>query len=194
MSERAACLCVLALTLGGCSHSHSERNAPGLIEVQKPPLEISKRGAERPGDPGEAMFALNGGLFAGGGLEIGGQLTGAVSTGLEVTLNAGERESSHFEDDFVIYPTDGVGANLGVELISLDGLDLGPIYLEGQYYKELAGIAGGWVVDVGEARHGPQVTVFWLNVFGRVTHTFGGETAVILGLMGKASMVWVVSR
>src|SRR5690606_41771660 len=66
----------------------------------------------RPADPGERMLTVNPGVFWGAGPQTA-EPHGFGELGAEVTINLGENDRSHYEDDFFVYPQRGVGASLG---------------------------------------------------------------------------------
>ena len=76
--RRAAWLFVALST--GCVHSHFQRDAPGHVDLSKPPTNPESRTVESPRDPGEKMIVTSVGPFAGLGVESGSGDTSFAST------------------------------------------------------------------------------------------------------------------
>jgi hypothetical protein len=189
------------VALCGCGTTHLRPNAPGNIDVRKPPVDIATRGVEEPGDPGEDWLMLTYGLLAGGGATVregaGDASGGALS--LELSLHYGESRGSHVVDDDLFPPhaSDEVAVNLGYQAIAPDGsadlTALRPFYLEAQY-MDVGWIAAGWQVDFERGRHGPQLTGGLGPLYARLVHLFGAETQFEAGIVIKGWHSWVWSR
>ena len=189
---------VLLLAAGsGCiKHYHLEQNAPGFSDVKEPPTRKTKR-VEKPRDPGEHMFVINAGAFAGGGLAAFGTpsgLRGAYGIGPEVSFAYGAMKRSHSEDDFVIFPRPAYGLNLGWTMLAYSGTGLGPFYAELQYSDEVFGIAAGYAYDRNDAQHGPQITSSLGPLYMRGTYLSTNGFDLQVGLVIKGGLLWVWSR
>lgn len=188
---------VLFLAAQGCvKHYHLEKNAPGLVDAKEPPARKTKK-PEKPRDPGEQMFVVNVGGFAGGGLAAFGNpsgLRGAYGIGPEVSLVYGAMKRSHSEDDFVIFPRPAYGLNLGWTMLTYAGTALGPFYGELQYSDEVLGLAAGWAYDQNDRLHGPQVTSSIGPVYMRGTYLGSNGFDLQIGLVIKGGLLWVWSR
>lgn len=198
MNPRLLIVVLAAFVFGqGCiKHYHLEHNAPGIIEVEKPPARKIHQ-VERPRDPGERMVAVSFGGFAGAGLAAFGTPSGvrfAYGAGPELSVVYGENARSHAEDDFVIFPRPAYGLNLGWTMLSEVGTGLGPVYGELQYSDEVLGIAAGWAYDVNDHWHGPQLTSSLGPLYLRATYLTTNGFDVQLGLDLKASLLWIWSR
>ncbi|HJZ86209.1 MAG TPA: hypothetical protein VKN99_13610 [Polyangia bacterium] len=189
---------LLAAMAGGCVHWHLEHNAPGLIDVHKPPEHIAEPQPEDPEDPGERMLVLSGGGLVGGGWGAGGAAgnRSVASAGGEISLLVGSTPFSHREDNFFVYPLTALGLNLGWTLYDSDGTGLGPLYAELQLQDlpHLTGLAAGWAVDPDDRVHGPQATGSFGPVYVRFNYLFDRGSALTVGLVIKAPLVWVWSR
>jgi hypothetical protein len=192
--KRAAWLFVALST--GCVHSHFQRDAPGHVDLSKPPTNPESRTVESPRDPGERMIVTSVGPFAGLGVDSGDG-SFASTLGAEASVHYGTTDSSHAEDDFLVYPQRAVGLNVGGNLLTrVNGNGRGPSrgYAELQLFEIPFGIAGGWAWDPGLSKNGPQATAFMGPWYLRSTTLLGGSTDVELGIVIKLPAVWVWSR
>lgn len=187
----------LSVLATGCAamRFHRDRNAPGHIDVATPGPDT---GLERPRDPGENMIAVNPGvLAAAGGRGSDPHFVSELS--VEVAVNVGTSERSHFEDDFIIHPHQGIGGVIGWSLLRGLGAsdadyDLGPVYVEVQLFRPLHGAGVGYAVDPARSDHGPQVNAFAGPLFVRGRYLFDGGVELQIGLQLKLPIVWVWSR
>ncbi len=197
-------LIVVAFGVHGCAPTHLRSNAPGHIDVRKPPQRIAERTVERPVDPGEHRLALTFGALTGGGFTLRegeGDDGGGFALSLEVSAHYRQAPRSHHDDSIMLvpeyYPLDAIGVNLGYQAIAPSGdIDLGvvrPFYLELQY-SNLWWAAAGWQADFESSRHGPQLTGGLGPFYLRLVHLFDTETQLELGVVLKGWHVWVWSR
>jgi hypothetical protein len=188
MTARGPGLALGLCLVGGCTHWHLERNAPGHVEVSKPPVEISREGVERPEDPGERMLVISPGLNAG----LGSSQGFFAPLGFETTLALGQREVSHSDDTEVIaIPEESLGLNLGVQR-SGGGRML--TYAEAQIFSLPYGFAAGWAFLPQTKHQGPQGTLFLGPLYLRATHVLGEYTELSVGLFVKVPMAIIWSR
>ena len=187
---------LIALLLSGCAHSHGRANAPGNVDVHRPPEQIDRRNVEPPEDPGENMVTLAVGPFGGAGVAFGGdeEARFAYSVGPELGLGFGSRTRSHNEDDFIVFPERSIGANVGWTALSGEGEGVGPIYGELFYQELITWLAGGWVWDPDDHTHGPQITLSTLFLYLRATHRFDLATEIQGGISVKLPYSWIWSR
>jgi hypothetical protein len=193
-------LVALLACVAACSplRFHRDTNAPGVIDVSEPPSNVEPGQTALPGDPGERMVTFNPGLFGGAGYapsHDGGERW-VFPLGVELTLNRGERDRSHFRDDFFVYPVRGEGVNLGWAAIELGGDDteIGPLYLEYQRFETVYGAAAGLAFDPDDVDFGAQGTVWYGPYYLRVRYLIDGGAEVIGGLQIKVPLVWISSR
>lgn len=190
----------LALAASACHFDH-DTNAPGLSDVAHAPRDLSRQAPEPPADPGEEMIALTPGLMIGGGVR-GRSPHGFGDFGVEIGLNQGESPTSHHEDDFLVYPLSGRGVILGWSFLRLDDLNgetrarIGPLYLEGQIYRHMAGTGLGVAVDPRTGATGPELHAWFLSLFARTRYLWGsgGGFEASFGWQLKFPLTWVHSR
>jgi hypothetical protein len=193
-TRRAAILAAGLITgagLTGCGTLHSSRNAPGNIEVEKPPQVIELRKVEPPEDPGENLLIWNVGPFGGLGLVTGTDSALSTSVGGETSVHLGRRDTTHPHDSYIIpfefpLPDFSVGLNLGVGI----GNDRRPAnragYAEIQLSHELLyAIAGGWAWDPERKISGPQITASVGPLYARTTTMLDRATSLEIGLIFK---------
>lgn len=187
---------IAALCSCACGHTHSARNAPGHIDVRKPPEAIERRGVEEPADPGEQMVVVSAGALGGGGVAFGGDQDARAAYGLgpEVSIGYGTRDRSHANDILFIYPERSAGVNLGWTPLSGEGEGLGPLYGELYYHELITWLSGGWVWDPNDRAHGPQLTISTLALYVRATHLFDLGTQIQGGIALKLPYSFVSSR
>ena len=196
----AAALAALALAAPAC-HFDRDTNAPGLSDVATAPRDLSRHQPEPPADPGEEMIALTPGLMMGGGVR-GRSPHGFGDFGVEIGLNQGENPRSHREDDFLVYPLSGRGVILGWSFLRLDDdsggtrARIGPLYLEGQMYRQLTGGGLGVAVDPRTGATGPELNVWFWSLFARTRYLWGqgGGFEATFGWQLKIPVTWVHSR
>jgi hypothetical protein len=195
-----AALLVILLALSGChvfTH-HRDTNAPGRVDIATPPPGDLPAGATRlPDDPGERMITFNPGIFGGASYAPGRDGDRVrFPIGIELTLNRGERDRSHFRDDFFVYPASGEGLNLGWAALELgaDELEIGPIYLEYQRFETLYGAAGGIAFDPDDVDFGAQGTVWYGPYYLQARYLLDGGAELAGGLQLKVPVVWVWSQ
>lgn len=197
MRRSFAAVCVFALLAPGCvKHYHLEANAPGFTDPKEPPARKTKK-VEKPRDPGENMFVVSFGGFAGGGVAAFGTpsgLRGAYGLGPELSFVFGAMKRSHSEDDFVIFPRPAYGLNLGWTMLTYAGTGPGPFYAEAQFSDEVLGLAAGWAYDQNDRRHGPQITSSIGPVYMRGTYLGSNGFDLQIGLVIKGGLLWVWSR
>lgn len=192
---------ILALLLSACGHTHLDRGAPGYTHLEHPPkLSDTNRG---PGyrapqrDPGEQMTALTGGFTPHGGVSrLEGAWGGHAVLGAELTLNLGENDYNHFDDDFFVLPMRGVGGSVGLGVhLAGDGIYGLPAYTELHLFEDFAGVAAGWAFDPVATATGPQATVWWGPMFLRGTVYLDGSFLLSFGSQMKLPlMTWVAAR
>lgn len=193
---RLACVVLLSFAPACVKHYHLEKNAPGHVDITQPPARATKT-VDRPRDPGEQMFAVQVGAFAGGGLAAFGTpsgVRGAYGVGPEISFVYGRMARSHSEDDFVVFPRPAYGLNLGWTMLSYAGSALGPLYAEVQYTDEVLGVAAGWAYDRNDNLHGPQLTTSLGPVYFRSTFLGANGLDLQVGLIIKPGLLWVWSR
>jgi hypothetical protein len=187
---------ILALALlAGCTHWHYERNAPGQIDVLKPPerpLPCDEQ--ERPRDPGEHMLLLFPTAYVGGGgVGLGKQGQGAFATGVEASLLYGANEWSHSNDAlFFPVPQDGFGLNLG--LFGFSRRDHLLVYGELLLRRSMVSVSPGWAWNPQTHQHGPQLTLSGMLLYARATHLLGVHTDVSVGIYLDVVLAWIWSR
>jgi hypothetical protein len=182
----------------GCTLHHFEHNAPGHIDVERPPKRIECELVERPKDPGEEMVIVSLGPLAGAGVTLDPAKNASLQAelGVEGSLLLGMSEVSH-ADDFPIgvtpYQVGSLGINFGWVFSARH--DPGtPLYLELQGRHKLFGLAAGWAWIVDHDGRGPQVTVFWGPFYVRYRHLEGVSDDFTAGLIMKLSLAFVWSR
>lgn len=180
----------------GCSVHHHPVNAPGHVEPTEPPEKPTPGVVEEPEDPGERMvlFTFGGLASVGVGYPRGQDEVLAYGLGPEYGLHFGQRDVSHAMDGALVLPKTAVGFNLGWTALASPGIGFGPLYLEGQYFREGLWAAGGWAYDVDDRVHGPQGELGLGPLFLRVTHLLDDSTALTLGVVVKGYQNWVFSR
>lgn len=196
----------VALALAGC-HTHRDPDAPGIIDPLVPPKDLANPELELPGDPGERMVMVTGGV-------VGGALAGSVEEGAaidlaaEVTVSWGESDTSHndhasrlFIPRGVIIPPRSTGVTLGWSGLRVVNHDddtwharSGPLYVQAQRAWAIAGVAAGLAVDPSTGGAGPQVDAFYAFYFLRGRILFGDGWEVGGGLQLKLPKTWVWSR
>ena len=72
MTRRSPLLPAVLATLIGCAHVHLDRDAPGIVDLSKPPKDLAARHVERPADPGEEMLAFTYGALGGACVRFAG--------------------------------------------------------------------------------------------------------------------------
>ncbi len=181
--------CALALTLALCSgcyaHDELDRNAPGDADLEVPPAGR----LAMPHDPGLQGVLLSGGIFGGGGPELGGQTPHAVTTGgVELSAAYYRSDIGVFDPDH-LPPLDGV--NLGLTLFGPERAD-DALYLELEHVDRLAGVAAGWSWNPLSNANGPQATFFYGPLYARVGYALGlgGELQFGLFLKGYERLSW----
>lgn len=202
---RCGAVAAALVLIAGCRF-HRPNNAPGLIDVTAAPSEPKQRKAE-PGDPGERMLAVNPGVLAGGGAKTQ-KPHGFGEFGIEVSVNWGENERSHYGDDFFVYPYDGYGATIGWSAIRLERssvdpeqvnpgrneLVVGPIYGEVHMHAMPWGGGVGWAVDPSSGDTGPQVFGYLSTLYVRGRYLFDQGAELSFGIQAKWPLVWIWSR
>lgn len=203
---RAAAALIAAVASAAC-HYHRDLDGPGVIDPAVPPADVTRRGLEPPGDPGERMLVLTtGGLVGpfGGSVEPGA----VVDFAAEATLSWGENPTHHndrgdrlFVPRGVLLPRRSTGVTLGwsgLRVVTHAGADseakTGPLYVEVQRSWLLGGLGAGWAFDPATGGTGPQVNAFYTFFFlrGRVLVGDGWELGG--GLQLKIPNTWVWSR
>lgn len=176
----------------GCAHTHLERNAPGVVDVQTRPRTANDR---IPQDPGESMLTMSYGGLGGGGVVVHDGAEAYGELGVELSLLRGIREVSHYDDDFVITPDRAFGASVGWNGLTSQGEGVGPLYAEFALRAWMfAGMGLGWAWDVDDNQHGPQATLSLGPFYARVGHQFGQGTALSAGIVLKNQHSWIWSR
>lgn len=184
----------LLLGLTACTHTDLARNAPGHVNLEGRPEHPESREPEQPEDPGERLLVLSYGGFIGGGVFVDESGDPDFATGPEIAVDVGEREQSHFEDDFFVLADRSLGLRLGLTALDAKIEPPGPGYAELAFTEHLFRVGAGWSVDVDDERHGPQATLAMGPLYLRANHQFTYGTAVHLGLMLQGSHAWVWSR
>jgi hypothetical protein len=197
---------ILAGASLGCGATHLPHNAPGNIDVAKPPLDLAKERVERPADPGEYVLGWTTGALVGGGLSIPGP-RGVFSASAETSLHLGVNPSSHPFDTSQLWPIVGTrfgeypfrgwagGLNLGWTLGNTARPANSAGYAEAQLtYGGVLGMAAGWAWDPARIAHGPQITANLGPVYLRSTTMLDLGTSIEVGLVLKVPAVWVWSR
>jgi len=182
--------------VAACGHTHGARNAPGNIDVHRPPAQPADKQVEEPLDPGEQSIVLSSGVMGGGGVALGGDedTRGAYGAGPELSIGYGTSDRSHNGDDFFIYPQRGFGTNLGWTALSGEGSGVGPLYSELYYQETVAWLAAGWVWDPNDHTHGPQITISTFMLYMRATHQLDAGTQLTAGISIKLPQSYVWSR
>lgn len=188
---------LLALALSAaCGHTHSARNAPGNVDVRRPPERIEDETAEAPEDPGENAIVVAGGGLVGGGIGLSGERDEefVYGVGPELSLGYGESDVSHVDDAFFIYPQRSYGANLGWTALANEGTGVGPLYGELYFGETLLWAAGGWSWDPNDRIHGPQITLTMVALYVRLSHQLDHATQITGGISVKIPHSFVWSR
>lgn len=198
----------LALVVVTACHYHRDTNAPGLVDLERPPSPPGRATMEYPGDPGERMVTVSSGALAGAGARARGVRT-MFEVAAEVTVSLGESDRSHqdgvdrlFVPPGVLVPQRSVGLTLGWSVLQVvprsagepAEISTGPLYLELQGARGLVGLAGGWAVDPTSGDHGPQINGFLGPSFLRMRYLVDGGFELQLGLQLKLPATWVWSR
>jgi hypothetical protein len=183
----------------GCTMVHLERNAPGIDEIEKPPEDIEFEALVTPQDPGEHYLLLSPGPFVGFGWGVpreGASLTEQVAFGLDLTLDYGQLENSHKEDQYFIWSRWSVGMNFGLGGVLRQQTGAVLWYLEAQGRYSMFGLGAGYCgQDYPEdTYHGMQITLFAGPLFFRSSYLFRIGAEVLLGLAVKIPISFVWSR
>lgn len=198
---------VIAALLIGCHH-HRDTNAPGVVELERPPSPPNRTTLQYPGDPGERMFSISAGGLGGGGVRTSPG-DGMFDLAAEVTLSWGESDRSHndrasrlFIPRGMLIPQRSESLTLGwsaAQIIFGDSgqpteLELGPLYLEAQRARGWWGVAAGWAFDPTNRDHGPQLNGFVGVNYLRLRYLIDGGFEFALGYQLKIPTTWVWSR
>ncbi len=187
-------LCAWSAT--ACTHSHLPRNAPGHVRVEVPPENMANPEPELPEDPGERMLIVSYGVFAGGGVlaEEDADLAGDYGLGPEISVELGDRNRSHFQDDFFVLPDRSLGLRFGLNVLDSKLEPPGAGFSEFAYTDEFVRAGAGWAWDADDARHGPHATLAAGPFFVRGMHLLDYGTSVHAGLLIGGSHAWIWSR
>ena len=202
------------LCLAGCVHV-SDRDAPGVVDLDAPPRDIEDMRTEVPEDPGQHVTRLTFGYTMMLGALMAQPDRSAVDFVFQPTLEA----SLAFYDVERSYSGDGIRSltfpeqehpqiNLGwapVEIQSGDPNATGAAYLEWQHNaywsaedgRPSVSVAGGWAVNPFTLAHGPQVTLsaFYGIASLRAAYLFGGGLYAGVMFTAKYPMfAWAWSR
>ena len=199
-------LALALLSAAGCHH-HRQLNAPRLVEPMVPPVDITDRELEYPGDPGEKMIVLTTGVLGG---VFGGSLgpSAVVDVAAEATVSWGENAQSHNDHASRLFIPRGVlwlprstGISVGwsgLRVLTRDGgptdLATGPIYVEAQKAWMFGGVGAGWAIDPRTGGTGPQVNAFYTFYYVRGRLLFGDGWELGGGLQIKIPNTWVWAR
>jgi len=197
-----ALLAALLTGAGGCVFHH-DRNAPGVIDVHKPPAprgKLKQPAHEEPGDPGEETILLLPGVYGGGGPHFtGSSSSGFGAFGVEATVLYGQRAHSHQKPTLFpwlpVLTEHAFGGSLGMTLYQ--GIDdtIGPLYVEAQYsYLGVFTASAGYAVRPQDGQHGPQFSISALGFYVRSTTIFGRGTQLLFGGVLKFPLSFVWSR
>lgn len=176
---------------------HSPRNAPGNVDIDKPPAKSTPGEVEIPSDPGEHWLVWNAGVLGGAGpsstdTAAGWKTSGAASVSAETSVHFGASNTTHDNHDFFFPPGSGLtgGLNLGWTLATKDRVSTDAGYVELELSKGLIfSLAGGWAFDVGRTLSGPQATASVGPLYVRSTSMLGVGTAVEVGLVLKLPII-----
>jgi hypothetical protein len=182
----------------GCLTFHSEHNAPGVIDVQRPPKQMECEVLEQPEDPGEDMLFVTVGLMGGIGAAVPSNKDGEFQAqgGVEGSVVRARSEWSH-ADDFPLgaQPARGMSFGLNLGWVFARPQEGGfPLYLELQGRYMLFGLAAGVSGMPGSDAVGPQLTCFWGPFYVRYVHFQGKSDEITFGLILKMSFAFVQSR
>jgi len=201
---RAMAVAVASALLAGCP-AHLERNAPGIVDVMKPPADVSREQVEPPGDPGEKVALLGVGGFGGAGIRLGSDDLFAAEAGVEVSLHWGQLEHSHIKGQPllpippVVLPDKRVGVNVGWIIYEPDPDDtdrseLGPIYVEWLQADRLWSWSAGYSYDPQDESHGPQISMSGFGYYMKASYRFERGADFIIGAVIKLPQTFVWSR
>lgn len=182
--------------LFGCTTIHLERNAPGIVEVDKPPKRIEREALVLPDDPGENYLVFSGGPFIGVGWRIpegDAKTTEQTSGGLELAIEYGQNEKSHMKDSFIkLWPRWSIGVNFGWVLLERRETGVGPGYIEAQGRYSFFGLGAGYSWVQEKEYQGPHFTLFAGPIYVRVSYLSNTGTDLLFGLVFKTplSLTW----
>jgi hypothetical protein len=210
MSRRELCYLSTVFLVCACTHTDLRTNAPGLVDLSRPPQpsrtssNLSSSVPEEPRDPGEQLISVSYGGFAGAGFQMHGPfpqavLHGTYALGPEVSVGYGTKDPSHREDEPLagngVYANRALDINLGWSVLSPLGKGVGPLYAEVEYrWQGMVGIAAGWTWGPEDRTQGPQSTINFGPFYSRLTCEMGLGTQVTFGLVLKGEHAWVWSR
>lgn len=202
-ARHTAALALAGALAAGCV-VHLERNAPGIVDVRRPPPprgRLAQPVQAEPQDPGERLLVLlPGGFVAGGPLVTGHGTRGVGLAGGELTAIYGTRARSHQQPTLLLpvglLPQHGFGGSFGVgAFFDDDRARLGPLYVEGQYaYLGLFTAAAGYAWDPSQGGHGPQISLSAAGLYARTTILAGQGTTFLFGIVLKLPVTVVWSR
>jgi hypothetical protein len=200
---RGAAAGVVAAVLSvGCAHVRLH-DGPGEVDLGRPPPALAARGATLPARTIDRAVVVSPGVLAGlGAREVGdGDMHGAASLGFELGVHATHVKMSELAKggsrDFGFPDVAGWGVNFGwtpyQTRTPAQRSHQPSMYLEGQWRKELVGLAAGVAFtpeDSRRERTGFQVTPLAGPFYGRLQVLLDGNVALEFGLAVKIPVVF----
>ncbi|MGZ3450102.1 MAG: hypothetical protein ACXVEF_10945 [Polyangiales bacterium] len=206
-------LCFAPVLLVGCFvHTHRETNAPGNVELAKPPPDLTERTRIRPTDPGEQGVVVQGSLTLHGvGWTHVGQDGHEVFLPfmLELAPWTFTREKSHTNQisnealDGAVRPAIGLALRVFPKSGNDTRTELGPMWYEVQYVSldkdKFGGVMIGGGVTTTYKHIGPQATLCMgaplvIQVCGRGAWTTDEHTTIQAFVTYNGFAEWVWSR
>jgi hypothetical protein len=209
---RLALLALAACTVSCIVHTHRETNAPGIVEVAKPPADLTSHAPEKIEDPGEKGVVVQASLTLHGvGWTHVGQSGHEVFLpfGIELAPWTFTRTTSHRNQvasdalEGAVRPAVGLAMRVFPKSGGEDRVELGPMWYEVQYVgldpEKVAGASIGLGLTTTYRHVGPQATActgipLALMICGRASWTTEEHTSLQLFLTYDGFAEWVWSR
>lgn len=204
-------LVAAVLSVGCIVHTHRDANAPGIVDVTKPPEDLTARTPVTPQDPGEKGVVVQASLTLHGvGWTHVGQAGHEVFLPFAIELAPWTftREKSHRNQvanealEGAVRPAVGLAMRVYPKSGD-DRVELGPMWYELQYVwldpDKFSGVTVGAGLTTTYKRVGPQATLCMgiplaLQLCGRGAWTTDEHTTLQLYLTYNGFAEWVWSR
>jgi hypothetical protein len=188
LAQSAVIFLVIAWGVG-CAHYRLEHDAPGHVDLSRPPADTSKRYQEQPADAGQREVVFSAGGFAFGGARFGDASANGACHGMGVELSVLYGESPFRDVGFFAYglPMTAVGLNFGWEPFN-DERKTDRFYftVEGKA-KRVISVSGGAELQNGGRTWGGQLTAGFGPLFVRTVVMPHHGATVMIGTFLKPS-------